>query len=477
MAGESVDREGGDYRGIIGLIALTQLIITSDFLMISVALPSIGRDFPASADQLSWVIAANALTFAGLMAVGGRLADLLGRRVCFFAGASLFGGAALLSAGAPNLHVLIAARALQGTGTALLAPANFSFLNTLLPEGRVRDRAFGIFGMVQAGSLFLGLLIGGLLITVISWRVVFALNVPLLGIVVFLAWRIIPRDAGGSAKRKIDVLGALLVITGTALAIRALEAIGHSGWNSGQALLLIAFSLGAFLLLFLVERRIADPLLPQQVFGFSNVIGANLATLFTVAGASGFFVVLNVYLQHALGFSALKAGLSLMPYAVGILLGGLLAARNMGRRSFRANIMIGTAGSSVSLLLFQRLAQANGYTPDIAGAEMLVATGTIFGLVTTQAAATRFIPIGLQGVGSALQLMAQQFGTALGAAVALGFLGTSAGSDVDRPYHLALLAASALVGAAFMIAWSTRFVSAKTPIERIAATPTTKEGL
>ncbi len=442
-----------DYGRIIFLIALTQLIITSDFLIISVALPSIGRDFAAPADQLSWVVAANALTFAGFMTVGGRMADLFGRRACFLAGAGLFALAALLSACSVDLPMLIVSRALQGIGTALLAPANFSLLNTLLPEGPVRNRAFGVFGMVQGGSLFLGLLLGGMLVTALGWRAVFILNVPLLGIAAWLAWRLIPATAE-AGKRSVDLPGAVLVVAATALLIRSLSAMGHYGWTSPRGWAYVAVGLGAFAVFFLVERRVADPLLPPAIFGYANVVGANLVTLCTVAGTSGLFIVLNIYLQHALGYSALMSGLGLMPYAAGILLGGFLASRGMDRWPLRANMLLGTALSSLSLLLFQRLSAASGYTLDVALAEILVATGTIFGLVTSQVAATRAIPTGQQGVGSALQLMAQQFGTALGASVTLSVLDerVGTGQDADMPYHSALFAASALVACAFFIA-------------------------
>ena len=449
-------RTGGavGYGRIIGLIALTQLIITSDFLIISVALPSIGHSFAARPDLLSWVVAANALTFAGFMTVGGRLGDLFGRRTCFLAGAGLFALATLLSAAAASLPMLIATRALQGIGTAILAPTNFSLLNTLLPEGPVRHRAFGIFGMVQGGSLFLGLLMGGMLITALGWRAVFVLNIPLLGVAAWLAWRTVPPMAGKSSKRPIDFLGAVLVVVATALVIRALSALSRDGWTSPGSLAFVAAGLAAFALFFLVERRVADPLLPPAIFGHPGVVGANLATLSIVAGASALFVVLNVYLQRVLGFSALMSGLSLMPYASGILLGGFLAARGMDHWPVRANLLLGSAFASLSLLLFQRLSAAGGYTAGTALTEVLAATCIIFSLVTAQAASTRCVPTVQQGVGAALQLMAQQFGTALGASVALSLVEVPAvaGQDTDAPYHAALLAAAMLIGLAFPIA-------------------------
>lgn len=440
------------YGRIIFLIAFTQLIVTSDFLMISVTLPSIGRDFAVPPNLLSWVIAANALTFAGFMTVGGRLGDLFGRRSCFLAGTGLFALASLGSAASAGLDMLIAMRALQGIGTALLAPANFSLLNTLLPEGAVRNRAFGIFGMVQGGSLFLGLLLGGMLTTALGWRAVFVLNIPLIAVIAWLAWRVVPPVAARATGRSIDLPGAILVVIATALLIRSLSAMAEFGWASPRGLGFVASGLAAFGVFFLVESRVRDPLLPLAVFRYPNVVGANIVTLCTVAGAGGLFVVLSIYLQRVLGYSAMMSGLGLMPYAVGILLGGHLSSRGMDRWPLRVNMLTGTAVSSVSLLLFQMLSRERGYAANFPMAEILVATGTIFGLVASQAAATRAIPPDRQGVGSALQLMAQQIGTALGTSLALSVMASAVGRGGDTPYRAALLVSSGLVGAAFLAA-------------------------
>jgi MFS family permease len=449
-------RHGGatGYGAIIFLIALTQLVITSDFLIISVALPSIGRDMNGSPAALSWVISANALAFAGFMTIGGRAADMFGRKSCFLFGAILFALAGLLSALSPNLDLLIATRALQGFGTAILAPVNFSLLNTMLPEGPVRNRAFGIFGMVQAGSLFLGLLLGGALVTAVGWRAIFVLNLPLIALICVLAWQHIPRAGAIGARQSFDIAGAVLVVAATALFVRSVSALGESGWRSLAGFGNLGVALVALAILLFVEGRVRDPLLPLSVFRHVNVKGGNLVTLCMVAAAGALFVPLNLYFQRVLNYSALMSGLALMPYAAGILLGGFLAGQGMNRWRLRTNMMIGTAAASISLLLFQLVLRPGSGLADFALAEILAATSVIFSLVSSQAAATRAVPAEQQGTGSAVQLMAQQFGTAIGTSVALGLISSSIGAGETNAvaYRSALLAASALVGVAFVIA-------------------------
>ena len=218
-AGESRPAEGarGDYRLVILLVGLAQLILTTDFAIISVAMPAIERYFHIKDADLAWLISAGAVPLVGLMILAGRAADLIGQRKCMLLGLILFGAGSLLSAMAPSYLVLIGARVIQAVGAAVLMPANFSLINTLVPEGAPRHQALGVFGIMQGLSLIIGLLVGGTLTSTLGWRSVFLINPPIIVVALALTMRCVPRWlVGTGSDRSIDYAGAALITVGAA---------------------------------------------------------------------------------------------------------------------------------------------------------------------------------------------------------------------------------------------------------------------
>jgi MFS family permease len=226
-------RADSGYRLVIFLVGLTQLIITTDFSIVAVALPSIGRQLHIAPEALSWVISAAALTGGGFLILAGRAADILGQRLCLVIGLVLFAAGSLGAALSPDLPVLIVARAVEGVGAAILGPANFSLINTLVPEGAPRRQAMGLFGVMQGLSLVIGLMIGGYMTTHLGWRSVFLLNPVIALFALFIVVRAVPAPAPqANQDRGIDWLGAGLIVIGTALVLLAVSMMGREGWTA-----------------------------------------------------------------------------------------------------------------------------------------------------------------------------------------------------------------------------------------------------
>ena len=259
------------FTAVILLVGLTQLVITTDFSVISVALPSIGRDLKLSPVSMSWIVSAGALTHAGLLILAGRAADLFGQRLCMLVGLGLFAAGSLLCATAPGYGFLIAGRALQGIGGAVLTPANFSLINTLVPEGAPRHRALGVFGLMQGVSLVLGLVVGGALATRFGWRAVFFINLPVIAGALLLTWRLVPRPGAKRAAQKMDWAGAALITAFAALLLSGVSQISHAGLSAPSSLSLLGGALLCALAFFLVETRAAAPLAPPSLWRRRNL--------------------------------------------------------------------------------------------------------------------------------------------------------------------------------------------------------------
>ena len=337
-------REGSGYRLVIFLVGLTQLIITADFSIVAVALPSIGRQLRIAPESLSWVISAAALTGGGFLILAGRAADILGQRLCLLIGLTLFAAGSVGASLSPDLPVLIVARALEGIGVAILGPANFSLINTLVPDGAPRRQAMGVFGVMQGLSLIIGLMIGGFLTTHLGWRAVFLLNPPIAVLALAIVLRAVPAPMPHAAQdRSIDWLGAGLIVVGMAMILLAVSMMGREGWTASRPLGLLGGGVVAFVLFFLAEGRARAPLAPLSMFGRRNFTTANLILLLHLAGVGGVFVLLNVYMQSGLKMSAMRSGLGMMPYAAAVMLSGRLVVPLMGRFSHRT-IVYGAFG-------------------------------------------------------------------------------------------------------------------------------------
>ena len=413
-----------DYRLVVFLVGLTQLIITTDFSIVAVALPSIGARLHVPPTSLSWVISAAALSGGGFLIVAGRAADIFGQRACMLVGLSLFATGSLGSALAPDFGVLIAARIVQGLGGAILTPANFSLINTLVPEGAPRHRAMGVFGVMQGLSLVIGLLIGGALTTRFGWRAVFLLNPPIALLAIAITLRAVPaRLAQARIQRAIDWLGAALIVTGTTLVLLGVSAMGREGVAAPRPLSFLAGGVVGFILFFVAERRAAAPLAPLSMFGRRNFTSATVILLVHLAGIGGVFVLLSLYMQTGLKMSALRSGLGMMPYAAAVMIAGQVAPSLMARLSHRviALATLGLYGLGLGLLAI--LSGQPNYWIAVALGGVVTAFGATTAFMALMADATSDIPHTQQGAASAVLFTAQQIGIPLGATVALSVLG------------------------------------------------------
>jgi EmrB/QacA subfamily drug resistance transporter len=295
------------------LLAIAEFVVILDATIINVALPSISRNLHVSTDSLSWVVSAYILAFGGTLLLGGRLADLFGRRRLFIIGLCLFAAASFAGGLSTSLGELIAFRALQGLGAAALAPAARSILAVLFVEGAERTKALGLWAAVAGSGSVAGLILGGILTSAFGWRSVLFINVPLALTLVVLAVRGIPESRANVANRSIDWGGATLVTTGVLCMLFALVRANAAGWGSTQTVGLLVLGVVLLAGFLLVESRVTAPLIPLTIFHQRHVRAANVVMTATAAAMVGLFFVMNLYLQEVLGYSAIHAGLSQSP--------------------------------------------------------------------------------------------------------------------------------------------------------------------
>ena len=464
-------REGSGYRLIIFLVGLTQLIITTDFSIVAVALPSIGRQLHIAPESLSWVISAAALTGGGFLILAGRAADILGQRLCLLIGLSLFAAGSLGAALSPDLPLLITARAVEGVGAAILGPANFSLINTMVPEGAPRRQAMGVFGIMQGLSLIIGLMIGGYMTTHLGWRSVFLLNPAIAVFALFIVVRAVPAPTPQATQdRSIDWLGAGLIVIGTALVLLAVSTMGREGWTAARPLGLLGGGLIAFVLFFLAEARARAPLAPLSMFGRRNFTTANLILMLHLAGVGGVFVLLNLYMQSGLKLSAMQSGLGMMPYAAAVMLSGRLVVPLMAKFSHRLITFGSFALYAAGLGLLAALSQQPNYWVAIALGSVVVALGGTTAFMALMADATSDIPPAQQGAASAVLFTAQQIGVPLGATVALSVLGLAGPALGLLAFKDAYLVLAAVIAGALVLALLTLRASPAAVTSSLAAT-------
>jgi MFS family permease len=425
-------RDTPDVRLVVFLVGLTQLVITTDFSIVAVALPSIGRQLALDPASLSWVLSAAALTGGGFLILAGRAADVFGQRLCLLVGLGVFALGSIGASLSPTLPVLIACRAFQGVGAAILAPANFSLINTLVPEGAPRRHAMGVFGLMQGVSLVIGLLIGGFLTTHFGWRAVFLLNSPIAVLAMAIAARIVPRKTLREEREGhgVDWAGAAAIVAATGLVLLGISTLGREGVASPRGLVLLGAGLVGFVVFFLVEGRAAAPLAPLSMFGRRNFTPATLILLMHLAGIGGVFVLLNIYMQTGLKMSAQQSGLGMMPYAAAVMAAGQVAAPIMARASHRAITFAAFAMYGCGLLALATLSEMPSYWIAVAVGSLITAFGATTAFMAMMAEATADIPHHQQGAASAVLFTAQQIGIPLGATLALSVLGLARGGGL-----------------------------------------------
>jgi EmrB/QacA subfamily drug resistance transporter len=400
-----------------------------DATIVNVALPHIQQALGFSGNGLEWVVNAYAVTFGGLLLLGGRAGDILGRRRVFVFGLLLFSGASLLGGFATSEWWLLTARAIQGAGGAVIAPTALALITTNFPEGRERNRAFGVYAAMAGAGSATGLLLGGVLTTYASWRWVLFVNVPI-GILVAAA---APRVLAESPRRpgRIDAAGAVTGTGGIALLVYGLSKAatgpdGVSHWGDAQVLVSLAASVVLLVSFVLIERRSSRPLLPMRVLADRNRSGAYLIMLCISTGLFGLFFFLTLFIQNVLGYSAIRSGIAYLPFAIGVVIASALASQLVPRIGPRPLIVTGTAAVAGGMFWFSRLTEHASYTGQLLGPQLVSSIG--LGLVFVPLALVALHKVAEQdsGVASSLLNTAQQVGGAIG----LALLGTVAWTTV-----------------------------------------------
>jgi EmrB/QacA subfamily drug resistance transporter len=423
--------EAHDYteRRWVALILLcfAQFIVVLDASIVNVALPSIGEGLNFSQANLAWVVNAYVLTFGGFLLLGGRMADLLGRRRVFISGLLLVAAASLAAGFADTEGQLIAARAAQGLGAAIISPAALSIVTTTFSDGAERNKALGAWGAVAGAGGAAGVLLGGILTDGLGWEWVLWVNVPVALLVAALAPRLIAESRSESATRHFDTAGAVSVTAGLSVLVYALVDATDAGWGSTQTLGLLALS-GALLAAFVaIELRSDAPLVPFRIFRIRTLTGANAVGLLVGASLFSMFFFITLYMQQVLGYSPIEAGLAYLPLAVSIFVASAVASQLVTRVGYKPVLAAGMVFIAVALVWFSQVSVGGGFTSDILGPSLLAAIGLGFAFVTSTIAAVSGVREQESGLASGLINTSQQIGGALGLAV----LATIANSRTD----------------------------------------------
>ncbi len=453
MDGAVIDgRPAHRYRlgAITFLMGLAQLVITSDFSLVSVALPTLGRDLAVAPAMLSWVVSANATAFAGFLIIGGRLTDALGHRRALSLGLLLFAAGSLLSAFSASIWMLIGARAVQGLGAALVSPASFSLIHAFLPDGKARHRALGVFGVMQGLSVIIGLVVGGLLTTQLGWRSIFLVNLPIAAACLALGAAILPRDAPAAGKGALnDIGGALLIALSTGLLLAALSRLGEKGLLAPLGLGLLLAAAAGFAALRWLEARHPSPLIPMDLLRTQGLTGGALAVLGLIAGFGGLFVLLSLYLQNGMGISAAATGIRMTPVAIATMAAGSFAPLIMRRWSLGAVAVAGLTLELAALLLLALVAPAGAYLTAVAPLIFVAVFGSTSAFMALMGLALSHVAPQQQGAASGLLFTGQQIGLPAGIVITLAIfqaLPRAAGEAPLAAYGRAFLVPALLVG-------------------------------
>lgn len=445
---------------VLALLALAQFMVVLDTSVANVALPAIQKALHFDSSALQWIITAYALTFGGFLLLGGRAADLFGRRRVLLTGIIGFTVTSLLIGIAQSPVEIIAFRALQGMMAALMSPSALSIVLTTFREGKARNTAIGIWTTVAAGGAAAGLLIGGLLTEYFNWRWNFFINVPVGILTVIGILRYVPKHSSTVAHRHLDLRGAVLVTGGLMTLVYALTEASHWGWISGATLGLLALAAALLAGFIWNESRAPHPLVPLSIFKIRNIAGANAMVMPLTAGMLGMFFLLSLYIATALGYSPVETGLSFLPFPIVLSIMSNIVPKFIPRFGFKRLLVAGTVLVAAGLVWLTQLTLGSSYVVGILPAILLMSAGMGMSFVSVTIAATSGVPANEAGLASGLLNTSQQMGGALGLAVLSGVSASVAQSTTTLAPKLALLqgdkaafvAASIIALAALVIA-------------------------
>jgi EmrB/QacA subfamily drug resistance transporter len=407
----------------LALLSAVQFMVVLDIAVVNVALPSIQTDLGFSEQNLQWVISAYALVFGGFLLLGGRAADLLGRRRVFLAGTVVFTLSSLLAGLAWSEASLIGARAFQGLGAAVITPAALSMLSVTFTEGRERNIALGVWGAVGGFGAAAGVLMGGVLTSALSWSWIFFVNIPV-GVAAFALTPVLLRESRDASVKSFDALGAVLVTSGLSSFVYAITQAGQDGWTAAKTLSFFAAS--ALLLAGFVvwELRHSEPLMRLGILRIKTVSGANVAGFILGTATFSLFLMLTLYMQQVLGYGPMKTGIAYLAVAGTAIFTSAIAAQLVTRIGVKPALLIGMGSLTAGLLYFTQVSVGGSYVTDLLPGFLLIAVGLGFSFVPISIAALAGIQPHEAGLASGLINTSQQIGGALGIA-ALSTIATS----------------------------------------------------
>jgi EmrB/QacA subfamily drug resistance transporter len=415
----------------LAVIVIAQFMVVLDVAIVNVALPTIKDDLHFSQESLQWVVTAYSILFGGVLLLGGRMADLLGRRRLFFVGLGLFTLSSLLDGLAWSEGSLIAFRSAQGLGAALVSPAALSILTTTFDEGRDRNLALGIWGAVSGSGGAAGVLLGGALTSALSWSWIFYINVPVGIAVLFLATKFVTESRADVAHRHFDLPGAASITAGLMLLVYAMTRAVQHGWGSFETVALLSASAVLIVAFIEIESRSIAPLLPLRMFRLRTLTGSNLAGLLMGGAVYSQFFLLTLYMQQVLHYSALQTGVAYLVLTIAVIVFANVSQAVALRVGVRRVLPVGLLVATAALVLYAQLPVHGHYFWDLFPAFVLSGIGMAFAFVPMTIGALSGVRAADAGVASGLINASQQVGGSIGVAAATTIAATYTGRYLD----------------------------------------------
>lgn len=406
------------HKGLaLAVLAAAQFMVVLDATITNVALPAIRESLNFTSEAgLQWVITAYALAFGGFLLLGGRLADLYGRRRLFVAGITVFALASLAAGFAQDPTQMILFRALQGLGGALLSPAALSLVLTIFKQGPERNKALGIWSMVAAGGGAVGLIVGGLLTQYVDWRWIFFINVPIAALVAYATYKFVPNSLPVT-KQPVDFLGAVTITGSLMTLVYGLAKAAEDGWGAASTLISFVISIALMAWFIYNESTNRQPLINLNIFRRRNVTGGNIVMLLMPAAMFGFFFYMSIYLQQVLNYTPTQTGVANLPFTLTIMAVAAYLSKQAATINTKLVLTVGPLVTAAGLLFFTRVPVDANYWTDILPGIILMASGMAAVFVMGTMAATNGVPNKESGLVSGLLNTSQQIGGAIGLAV------------------------------------------------------------
>jgi EmrB/QacA subfamily drug resistance transporter len=447
---------------ILALVCLAAFLDVIDTTIVNIALPSIREHIHSTVQSLQWIASGYLLTYGGFLLLGGRAADLLGRRRLFVAGTALFGLSSLACGLAGSEAVLIGARLAQGLGAAMMTPAALSILTTTFAEGKDRTKAIGLWSATIPLGAVIGVLAGGVLTQTIGWRWVFFVNLPVCALVLVGAFRLLANDGKQSPIKNFDAVGAVLSTAGMVGAVYALVNAPTVGWGSARTIGELAGAVAVLGLFVVAELRHRNPLFPLSIFRIKGIAAADATQVIAQAGFFSMFFFITLYMQNVLGFSPIEAGAAYIPVTIGVGMSTGIATKLLPRVGSKPIIMAGALIGAVGVFWLAQIPVHGSYLGDVLPGLVVMALGLGAIFVGVQTAANAGVPADKAGLAAALGTASGQLGSALGlaifTAIATSHTQHLVKTHVTRTvaltsgFHYALLACSIILVAASVIA-------------------------